>query len=199
MRPTPATARWTRTSRRCAPSCARWRRTRTRSARTADWATRCDGIAPLKIGLRILLGTFLIVALAGLLLAQVFVQQVKPGVRQTMEDTLVDTANVLAELARDDLLAGTIDDGRFARSVRAFAGRDIGADIWGFEKRTGQYRIYVTDARGTVVFDSTGEALGQDYSQWNDVHRTLRGAYGARSTRSDPDDDGSSVMHVAAP
>ena len=55
----------------------------------------------MKIGLRILLGTFLIVALAALLLAQVFVQQVKPGVRQTMEDTLVDTANVLAELARE--------------------------------------------------------------------------------------------------
>lgn len=153
----------------------------------------------MKIGFRILLGTFLIVALAALLLAQVFVQQVKPGVRQTMEDTLVDTANVLAELARDDLLAGTIDDGRFARSVRAFAGRDIGADIWGFEKRSGQYRIYVTDARGIVVFDSAGQALGEDYSQWNDVHRTLRGEYGARSTRTDPDDDGSSVMHVAAP
>jgi two-component system sensor histidine kinase CreC len=153
----------------------------------------------MRIGLRILLGTFLIVALAGLLLAQVFVQQVKPGVRQTMEDTLVDTANLLAELARDDLLAGTIDDGRFAESVRAFAGRDIGADIWGFQKRRGQYRIYVTDARGIVVFDSAGEALGEDYSQWNDVHRTLRGEYGARSTRSDPADDGSSVMHVAAP
>ena len=153
----------------------------------------------MKIGLRILLGYFLIVALAALLLVQVFVQQVKPGVRQTMEDTLVDTANLLAELARDDLLAGRIDDGRFARGVRALAGRDIGADIWGFEKRRAQYRIYVTDARGIVVFDSTGDALGKDYSTWNDVYLTLRGEYGARSTRSDPDDDTSSVMHVAAP
>lgn len=153
----------------------------------------------MKIGLRILLGYFLVVALAALLLAQVFVQQVKPGVRQTMEDTLVDTANLLAELARDDLLAGTIASGRFAESVRALAGRDIGADIWGFDKRRAQYRIYVTDARGFVVFDSTGKALGEDYSSWNDVYLTLRGEYGARSTRSDPDDDTSSVMHVAAP
>ena len=153
----------------------------------------------MKIGLRILLGYFLVVALAALLLAQVFVQQVKPGVRQTMEDTLVDTANLLAELARDDLLAGDMADGRFARSVQALAGRDIGADIWGFEKRRAQYRIYVTDARGIVVFDSTGAAVGADYSEWNDVHRTLRGEYGARSTRSDPADDQSSVMHVAAP
>ena len=153
----------------------------------------------MKIGLRILLGYFLVVAVAALLLAQVFLQQVKPGVRQTMEDTLVDTANLLAELARDDLLAGRIADGRFARGVRALAGRDIGADIWGFEKRRAQYRIYVTDARGIVVFDSTGEALGEDYSDWNDVYLTLRGEYGARSTRSDPGDDTSSVMHVAAP
>ena len=153
----------------------------------------------MKIGLRILLGYFVVVALAALLLAQVFVQQVKPGVRQTMEDTLVDTANLLAELARDDLLAGTIASGRFAESVRALAGRDIGADIWGFDKRRAQYRIYVTDARGIVVFDSTGDALGKDYSTWNDVYLTLRGEYGARSTRSDPDDDTSSVMHVAAP
>lgn len=153
----------------------------------------------MKIGLRILLGYFLIVALAALLLAQVFVQQVKPGVRQTMEDTLVDTANLLAELARDDLLSGGIARGRFAASVRALSERDIGADIWGFDKRTAQYRIYVTDARGIVVFDSSGEAMGEDYSDWNDVKRTLRGEYGARSTRSDPEDDASSVMHVAAP
>jgi two-component system sensor histidine kinase CreC len=153
----------------------------------------------MNIGLRIFLGYFLIVALAALLLGQVFVAQVKPGVRQAMEDTLVDTANLLAELAADDLLAGDMADGDFARSVRALRGRDFGADIWGFDKPGFQYRIYVTDARGIVVFDSAGEALGQDYSRWNDVYLTLRGRYGARSTLSDPDDPDSSVMHVAAP
>ncbi len=153
----------------------------------------------MRIGLRILLGYFLIVALAALLLGRVFVQEVKPGVRQAMEDTLVDTANVLAELASDDLLAGRINDGQFARRIRALRGRDIGAEIWGFEKRTASYRIMITDARGIVVFDSAGRDLGRDNSRWNDVYRTLRGQYGARSTRSDPNDDASSVMHVAAP
>ena len=81
----------------------------------------------MKIGLRIFLGYFVIVALAALLLARVFVAEVKPGVRQAMEDTLVDTANVLAELATDDLLAGRIDDGEFARRVRALRGREVGA------------------------------------------------------------------------
>lgn len=153
----------------------------------------------MRIGLRVLLGYFVIVALAALLLGQVFVQQVKPGVRQAMEDTLADTANVLAELATDDLQAGRIDNGQFATRVRALAGRDFGAEIWGFEKRASGYRITVTDARGIVVFDSAGLDLGRDNSRWNDVRRTLQGDYGARSTRSNPDDDSTSVMHVAAP
>ena len=153
----------------------------------------------MRIGLRIFLGYFAIVALAGLLVTRVFVAEVKPGVRQAMEDTLVDTANVLAELAADDLAAGRIADGRFAQRVRALHGRDPGAAIWGFPKRTATYRIYVTDARGTVVFDSTGRDVGRDYSRWNDVYLTLRGRYGARSTLDDPKNPQSSVMHVAAP
>src|SRR5690606_37783732 len=49
--------------------------------------------ASMKMGLRILLGYFVIVALAAWLLGNVFVQEVKPGVCQAMEDTLADTAN----------------------------------------------------------------------------------------------------------
>lgn len=153
----------------------------------------------MRIGLRILLGYFLIVALAAFLLMRVFTQEIKPGVRQAMEDTLADTANVLAELATDDFLAGRIDDGRFATRVRALRERDIGGNIWGFRKSQAEYRVYVTDADGIVVFDSAGRDVGRDYSRWNDVLLTLRGQYGARSTRTDPDDDSTSVMHVAAP
>src|SRR5690606_32609977 len=153
----------------------------------------------MKIGLRILLGYFVIVALAGILLMRVFVQEVKPGVRQAMEDTLADTANVLAELATDDMLSGRIGEGRFAARIARLRERDIGARIWDFDKHGVSYRITVTDVRGVVVYDSAGRDVGRDNSRWNDVHRTLRGEYGARSTRSDPDDDSSSVMYVAAP
>ncbi|MFC0679401.1 two-component system sensor histidine kinase CreC [Lysobacter korlensis] len=153
----------------------------------------------MRIGLRIFLGYFAIVALAGLLLSQVFLAQVKPGVRQAMEDTLVDMANVLAELATDDFLAGRIADGRFAQRVQSLRERDPDAAIWGFAKRAAHYRVYVTDARGVVVYDSTGEGVGEDYSRWNDVYLTLRGRYGARSTPLDPGDPESTVMHVAAP
>ena len=153
----------------------------------------------MKIGLRVLLGYFLIVAVAALLLGNVFVQQVKPGVRQAMEDTLADTANVLAELASDDLLAGRIADGQFAGRIRSMGQREIGGKIWGQVKHAPSYRITVTNARGIVVYDSAGRDVGRDNSRWNDVYRTLRGQYGARSTRDDPNDEMSSVMYVAAP
>jgi two-component system sensor histidine kinase CreC len=153
----------------------------------------------MRLGLRIFLGYFLIVGVAAWLVMNVFVGQIKPGVRQAMEDTLVDTANVLALLAADDLRSGHMQDGEFAKRVGALAQRDVHARIWGFRKDSLDYRVYVTDARGIVVFDSTGQDVGRDYSRWNDVYLTLRGKYGARSTPSVPGDENSTVMHVAAP
>lgn len=153
----------------------------------------------MRVGLRVLFGYFLIVALAAVLLAQVFVQQIKPGVRQAMEDTLIDTANLLAELAADDIKAGTLANGRFAAAVDATQRRDVGAEIHGFDKLRTAYRITVTDERGIVIYDSEGKDVGRDNSKWNDVARTLRGQYGARSSAEVPGDDSSTVMHVAAP
>ncbi|KVE07500.1 two-component system sensor histidine kinase CreC [Burkholderia anthina] len=151
------------------------------------------------IGLRIFFGFFLIVGLAALITLRVFVQEVKPGVREAMEDTLVDTAQVLATLAADDMANGHIADGAFARQLGKLHERPVSANVWGIQKNAIGYRLYITDAHGVVRYDSSGSAVGQDYSRWNDVYRTLRGEYGARSTRSDPNDDGSTVMHVAAP
>lgn len=153
----------------------------------------------MKIGLRVLLGYFLIVGLAALLVTRVFVEEVKPGVRQAMEDTLVDTAHVLARLATEDFLAGRMDDGGFARDLRAIGAGRVDAEIWQQRKRSVDYRVYVTDAKGIVVFDSSGRDVGKDYSRWNDVYLTLRGRYGARSSRADPADDATTVMYVAAP
>ncbi len=153
----------------------------------------------MRLSLRIFLGYFLIVGLAAWLVMHVFVGEIKPGVRQAMEDTLVDTANVLALLAADDMVNGHMQDGAFAQRVGALGKRDVHARIWGFRKDSLDYRVYVTDARGIVVFDSSGKDIGHDYSRWNDVYLTLHGKYGARSTRSDPSDENSTVMHVAAP
>ncbi|OVZ82901.1 two-component system sensor histidine kinase CreC [Yersinia kristensenii] len=153
----------------------------------------------MKIGVRLLLGYFLIVAIAGYFVIRIFVQEVKPGVRRATEGTLVDTATLLAQFARQDMLQDKVAGGQLAQAFASLNLRPIGANIEGIRKDRNEYRVYLTDAKGRVIFDSSGKAVGQDYSRWNDVWLTLRGDYGARSTRSDPTDEQSSVMYVAAP
>ena len=157
----------------------------------------------MRLGIRLLFAFFLINGIAAFFVLRVFTAEIKPSVREVMEDMMVDTANLLAELASDDLAAGRLaqgdTDSAFARHVRNYVRRPIDAGIWGFAKQSLDYRIYVTDATGRVLFDSQGQAVGQDFSQWRDVARTLRGEYGARMTREVPSDDTSGVMHVAAP
>ena len=170
----------------------------------------------MRLGLRLLFAFFVITGLAGFFALQVFRSEVKPSAREVMEDALVDTANLIAEQAAADLRAmppgGTLQGSRFAQQVAAYRRRPVDLRIWGLHKRTLDLRVYVTDATGRVVLDSgfgpdassaapgaASSALGADYSQWRDVYLTLRGQYGARATRSVPDDDASSVMYVAAP
>jgi two-component system sensor histidine kinase CreC len=161
----------------------------------------------LKLGLRLLLAFFIITGIAGFFVFRVFVLEVRPSVREVMEDLLVDTANILAEVAHDDMLrmppGGTLQGSRFAQAVHDYASRPVDAKIWGLQKQTLDYRVYVTDTAGRVVFDSGlprgGSAVGQDYSRWRDVALTLTGRYGARSSREVMTDAESAVMYVAAP
>ena len=153
----------------------------------------------MRISLRIALGYFLIVGVATYLVFNTFVEEVKPGVKQAMEETMVDAANVLAELAAEDLRAGRLGASPFAAAVAAYRGRDPDARIFSLSKRSSDLRVLVTDGQGIVVFDSQGEDVGRDFSRWRDVSRTLRGEYGARATRLDPEDDRSLVLHVASP
>lgn len=154
----------------------------------------------MKISLKIFLGYFLLVGLAAWFVLTVFIDEVKPGVRQAMEDTLVDTANVLAELAANDVKTGNIQSGNFAKGLAQYQARATKADIWGVKKQTADYHVYITDNKGIVILDTSNTALGQDYSSWNDVYLTLRGKYGARSSAAIAGDEhGDTIMYIAAP
>lgn len=157
----------------------------------------------MRLGIRLLFAFFLINGIAAFFVLRVFTAEIKPSVREVMEDMMVDTAHLLAELAGDDLAAGRFQaggiDSAFSQHVRAYAQRPVDAAIWGLNKQTLDYRIYVINTEGRVLFDSQDEKIGADFSQWRDVVLTLRGEYGARMTRDEPDDETSGVMHVAAP
>ncbi|NMZ76954.1 two-component system sensor histidine kinase CreC [Pseudomonas nitroreducens] len=153
----------------------------------------------MRLSLRIFLVYFFFVGLTGWFVLRTVMDEIRPGVRQSSEETLVDTANLLAEILQADVKRGTLDQSRLPEMLRAYGARSPQADIWGVNKTAVNHRIYVTDARGIVLLDSLGQAVGQDYSRWNDVYLTLRGQYGARSSRESADDPESSVMYVAAP
>ena len=84
-------------------------------------------------------------------------------------------------------------------------------DSWYHDKTHSSFRVYITDKHGVVIYDSLPKdnsstkefveknAEGEDYSSWNDVNLTLQGKYGARTTRTDPEDSTSSIMYVAQP
>lgn len=153
----------------------------------------------MRLSLRVILGFFAIVALAAYLLLNTFLQEVKPGVKQGLEVALVDTAHLLAEVAAPELDQGRLQEGDFARAVAAYRTRAPRARIFGVDKRKVEFRVYVTDARGLLVYDSEGDKAGADYSRWNDVYLSLRGGYGVRASLADPADPASHTMYVAAP
>ena len=83
--------------------------------------------------------------------------------------------------------------------MSASSRRRFSAKIYHFDKKNVNLQVYVTDSIGKVIYDSKGLRVGKDYSKWNDVYLTLRGKYGARSTRTNPDDPSTSSFFVAAP
>jgi two-component system sensor histidine kinase CreC len=128
-----------------------------------------------------------------------FTSELVPGMRQSLEEVLVDTANLLAELVVDEVVEGRLRQGEFARAMQGFSARRFDARIWFLKKRDPNMVVYITDKAGRVLYHSNTEEVEKDYSRWNDVYLTLRGAYGARTTKENPDDDFSSVIYVAAP
>lgn len=83
----------------------------------------------MNLPLRVLLGYFLVVGLAALFVLRIFVGEVRPSVRETIEETMVDAANILAVMAVDDLRGGHIADGRFAQQVAEYRARGVDAPI----------------------------------------------------------------------
>ena len=152
--------------------------------------------------LRSFAGYLLLIALAAFVGARIAQSELKPAMRQAVEDLLVDSANLLAEVAT----GSAVPDEPSAAAPKLltdaygrFEQRRFGAHIYGIEKSTPELRLYLTDAQGRVQFDSVRSNIGADFSTWNDVGRTLRGEYGARATRAVADNPATSVMHVAAP
>lgn len=149
--------------------------------------------------IRFLVGYALVTAVAVLLAMKLFSGQFVPGVRQSVEDMLLQTANLLAEVASREMRSAPTDTNGITALFQSYQQRKFDARIYNVQKNDPDLRVYVTDKRGIVLFDSRGDSVGKDFSRWQDVSRTLEGEYGARTSRDNPYDETSSVMYVAAP
>ena len=119
---------------------------------------------------------------------------------ESMEESLVDTSVILASFLEKQVSDQRIDAAAFRDAFAAAYHRQFDARIYALHKTAVDLRVYVTDRKGIVLYDSDGgRAEGQDYSRWRDVFLTLQGGYGARATRIRPRDESTVVIHVAAP
>lgn len=125
---------------------------------------------------------FLMVGGAAWFIANRSLQAIETSVSQAAEEILVDAANLMAELAEQDATNGQLDISRFQTLIPDYLSRPLQAKIYDNTKIQPNLHIYLTDNHGKVLYDSTGQSTGKDFSRWHDVARTLQGKYGARAS-----------------
>jgi len=154
----------------------------------------------MKLGIRILVCFLLIFVGAFYYLTRGFMSDIRYRYLEGVEDVLVDQARILAAMVALDVEAGRPGTERLRRVFNAAYAARFSARIYQLTKADVDMRVYVTDDKGVIVFDTKGKAeIGADYSRWRDVYLTLRGKYGARSTHEDPKNPASTTLYVAAP
>ena len=131
------------------------------------------------------------------------VERLNDSMRQSAESVMVDMVNLLAEIIEAELPAsGQPNTKSLDQLMRELSARRLDAQIYNVLKTNIDSSAVVTDANGIVLYDSTGNHVGADFSNWNDIIRTLEGEYGARTSyinrsRTEPDDP--KAMYIAAP
>ena len=148
---------------------------------------------------RIFIGILVAYALGVAFLMFRQLADIDPRYRESAEESLVDTAQLMAALVEHASRDGALHVEAMEPVFRALYARRFSADIYGVEKTRVELRMTVVDRNGSVVFDSQAAALGADHSRWHDVYLALRGKYGARTTADIEGDPRTSVMYVAVP
>jgi len=148
---------------------------------------------------RIFIGILFAYALGVAFLMYRQLADIDPRYRESAEESLVETAQLLAALIEHASPDGALRVDALEPVFRTLYARRFKADIYGVEKTRVELRATVMDRWGKVVFDSRGAELGADHSRWHDVFLALRGEYGARTTADIEGDPRTSVMFVAVP
>lgn len=154
----------------------------------------------MKIGPKILLSYLLVFGLAFYYLTYDFSRNIKFRYLEGVEDSLVDQAQILSTFVSIEMEENAFPAKKLYRIFDRTYSNNFSAQIYRLNKSSVDLRVYITDKKGILIFDSKNKAnIGADYSQWRDVYLTLKGKYGARSSKEDPRNPDSSILYVAAP
>jgi two-component system sensor histidine kinase CreC len=129
------------------------------------------------------------------------IEELAPRYLESMEEAIVDNVNILASVIESETQGDRLDPAGLRTLFDGAFHRRFNAPIYSLTKTRVNARVYVTDAQGAVIYDSQekNNAEGEDYSRWHDVHETLEGRYGARSSRENPENPLSLTLYMAAP
>ena len=132
------------------------------------------------------------------------VERLNDGMRQSAESVLVDTSHILSALIESNLEKGSTTPpvAQLKKVFKEVDSRQLNAQIYQINKQNIDSQVYVTDNKGVVIYDSSGEHEGENFSKWRDVRLTLEGSYGARSSfidQSQIEPEDPKAMVIAAP
>lgn len=159
----------------------------------------------MKIRTRILLAFVLFVFLGIFGLVYWIASEIRPQYLEAQEETLVDLAELMATLVSEQGIrledgVPSVDPAQLESIFTALPRRHLDAQVYSLNKTRVDLRIYLTDRKGRVIFDSDHQRdLGADYSLWRDVKLTLEGQYGARATKEDPIFPSGVTLYIARP
>ncbi|HBR94613.1 MAG TPA: two-component system sensor histidine kinase CreC [Opitutae bacterium] len=142
-----------------------------------------------------------LMALAGFaVLLNPILDRVERQYLEATEEPMVDVAEILAALLSNQGGHAILAPEAWRSGMESVKAKPLNAKIYNLMKDKVLMDFYITDAAGRLIYDSgTVGQVGEDFSIYLDVARTLRGEYGARSSRLDEADPTSSVMYVGAP
>ena len=89
----------------------------------------------MKLNLRFFFAFVLIVTLSGWLFFEEYSAEIEPGMRQSLEEALVDNANLLAELVQTSVSQGAKVDATFSAAFTRFNRRRLSAEIGSLQRQ----------------------------------------------------------------
>lgn len=154
----------------------------------------------MRIRTKIFFGYLILVILGFYFFAKWVRDDIRKNYLESVETGMVDMAYILASVVEGEINNGAIDFEDLAEGFRIVHKKRFAAKIYDVTKTHVNTNVYITNQKGIVLFDSgDSKNVGKDFSSWNDVYITMKGRYGARATRIDPEDATSTILYVSAP